>query len=113
MNTFPNINLDNRKSEDAKQLKSYLEACVSHSRDELFTLLYMRGGWYFLSLLVDIAISGNMYTETNFGENLWSVAKHFKKVHAKTNGSSLFDRTWHFYEFSCSKCLFHSKMACL
>lgn len=61
MNTFPNINLDNRKSEDAKQLKSYLEACVEYSRDELFTLLYMRGGWYFLSLLVDIAVSGNMY----------------------------------------------------
>lgn len=45
LNVLPSIYLDNRNSKDAKHLRSYLEACIDHGRNELFALLYQRGGW--------------------------------------------------------------------
>jgi len=57
----PEITLSNCNSIEAELLRDYLHVCITMSRDNMFTMLYMCGGWYFPGLLITAAQKGNLY----------------------------------------------------
>lgn len=52
---IPEITFDTRLSADSCNLCNYLIACVESSRDELFTTLYLRGGWNWARIILPVA----------------------------------------------------------
>ena len=52
---IPEITFDTRLSADSRNLCNYLIACVESSRDELFTTLYLRGGWNWARIILPVA----------------------------------------------------------
>jgi hypothetical protein len=58
---IPEVTLSNHNSIEAELLRDYLNVSITMSRDNIFTMLYMRGGWYFPNLLVTAAQKGNLH----------------------------------------------------
>jgi hypothetical protein len=46
---------------DGELLRNYLDVSITMSRDNIFTMLYMCGGWHFHNLLVTAAQKGNLH----------------------------------------------------
>lgn len=57
----PKITLNNRDTRDGERLRDYLDVSITMSRDNIFTMLYMCGGWHFPNLLVTAARKGNLH----------------------------------------------------
>jgi hypothetical protein len=58
---IPEITLSNHNSIEAELLRDYLDVSITMSRDNIFTMLYMRGGWYFPKLILTSVWRNNVH----------------------------------------------------